>query len=700
MAGIRYDSNVITSAKNVPIGVDAPVYTVPYGSVAVYVYGTPPETLASLFADQNLTQAIANPLQTDSEGRFGFWVTAGVYTYTVTSATGVELGSYAVTLTSPVGPPGTIQVGEVTGGPSAVVTNVGTGTAAILDFTLPQGPQGVTGATGAIGATGPPGTNGTNGVASLPQLAALRTKQPVGPNLYNPATLIAGYYVSRIDGTLAVDAGYNATDFIPANSGGMMTTSVQVTNDGNSGIAEYDGNFAFVGGISTSTAAGGSFMASPAAAYVKLTFKSNDIAAAVGPAMVVAGTGLPNPPQAFGTYATNTIDSKIAAQMSYSVTAAQTAVAAALPLVTNLFDKNRITVGGYNTTTHAIDPTLTTLYVSGNIPVIAGQSYTMAHGTEGAASPTIGGAWLDANEKVISTTPTPETDGEVFTAPANAVYYLFTGTLTGLSGGPAAQMFTLGPNVPPFYLPFSQSAPTPTSATYSTGNGKNIGVLGDSFSAWFNNEWQNIVLARTGANQTFQDSRGKRQWLQALECYGTITPGGALSTYSTTYPFIDQANFAFNLTGRAPQISTVGNTLAQNIATTDLLIIELGENDDQANEPIGAPGDAVSAGTLYGNMRWVVEAYLTAKPTLRIVMIGPEYQTGTGSTLASQIAVNNAQKTFAQSYAIPYLDLFNVGGSAPFTNATYTRGDGTHPSDWNFQNVYSPAVGNFIQQWL
>ncbi|AEU37269.1 collagen-like domain-containing protein [Granulicella mallensis] len=163
MAGIRYDSNVVTSAKNVPIGADAPVYTVPYGSVAVYIYGAPPETLASLFADQNLTQPIANPLQADSEGRFGFWISAGVYTYTVTSAAGVELGSYAVTLTSPVGPAGTIQVGEVTGGPSAVVANVGTGTAAILNFTLPQGPQGNIGPVGPQGEVGPLGPVGPIG---------------------------------------------------------------------------------------------------------------------------------------------------------------------------------------------------------------------------------------------------------------------------------------------------------------------------------------------------------------------------------------------------------------------------------------------------------------------------------------------------------------------------------------------------------
>lgn len=64
---------------------------------------------------------------------------------------------------------GTITIGNVTSGSTPSVTNVGTNTAAILDFVLvpgatgatgAQGPQGVKGATGAQGATGAAGKDG------------------------------------------------------------------------------------------------------------------------------------------------------------------------------------------------------------------------------------------------------------------------------------------------------------------------------------------------------------------------------------------------------------------------------------------------------------------------------------------------------------------------------------------------------------
>lgn len=63
----------------------------------------------------------------------------------------------------PPGPPGdaaTVQVGTTTTGPagtSASVTNSGTSSAAVLNFTIPQGAQGPEGPRGAQGPPGPPG---------------------------------------------------------------------------------------------------------------------------------------------------------------------------------------------------------------------------------------------------------------------------------------------------------------------------------------------------------------------------------------------------------------------------------------------------------------------------------------------------------------------------------------------------------------
>jgi lysophospholipase L1-like esterase len=161
MSGIRYDGNLTTATQNVPVGASAPVYTMPYAEVTVYQYGTPPLTLASLFSDEALTMPITNPITTDSQGRFGFWIPAGVYTYTAKTANGVLIGIYNLTLTAPQGPmgtPATVAVGTVeTGAPGsqAGVSNSGSASAAVFNFTIPQGPVGPTGATGP---TGPPNT--------------------------------------------------------------------------------------------------------------------------------------------------------------------------------------------------------------------------------------------------------------------------------------------------------------------------------------------------------------------------------------------------------------------------------------------------------------------------------------------------------------------------------------------------------------
>ena len=161
MSGIRYDGNLTTVAQNVPVGASAPVYAMPYAEITVYQYGTPPLTLASLFSDEALSMPIVNPITADSQGRFGFWIAAGVYVYTAKTANGVPIGTYNLTLTSPVGPqgtPATVAIGTVqtgTPGGPASVSNSGTESAAVFDFTIPQGPVGATGATGPVG---PPAT--------------------------------------------------------------------------------------------------------------------------------------------------------------------------------------------------------------------------------------------------------------------------------------------------------------------------------------------------------------------------------------------------------------------------------------------------------------------------------------------------------------------------------------------------------------
>ena len=106
----RYDGNVTTYATNVPTGAQANVLTVPNAIVTVCAYpavGTPCTNTVNIYSDQGLTHSINNPLQTDSVGRFGFWILGGLYSYSVQKSDGTNVGNFPFSGVAPSG--GTFQ---------------------------------------------------------------------------------------------------------------------------------------------------------------------------------------------------------------------------------------------------------------------------------------------------------------------------------------------------------------------------------------------------------------------------------------------------------------------------------------------------------------------------------------------------------------------------------------------------------------
>ena len=83
--------------------------------------------------------------------------------------TGPQGATGAQGATGPQGTSTSVAVGTTTtgiAGSSASVTNSGTSSSIILDFTVPRGAQGATGATGAQGPAGPQGAQGAQGVGA------------------------------------------------------------------------------------------------------------------------------------------------------------------------------------------------------------------------------------------------------------------------------------------------------------------------------------------------------------------------------------------------------------------------------------------------------------------------------------------------------------------------------------------------------
>jgi hypothetical protein len=99
--GVRYDGNVFTAASNVPYGAQAPMYTLPFAKISICAYpasGGPCTNYASVYADQGMTMLLTPPLVADAQGRYGFWTTAGTYSYSVVTAAGVYVGTYIANL--------------------------------------------------------------------------------------------------------------------------------------------------------------------------------------------------------------------------------------------------------------------------------------------------------------------------------------------------------------------------------------------------------------------------------------------------------------------------------------------------------------------------------------------------------------------------------------------------------------------------
>ncbi len=72
--GVRYD-NIVLGPRGTPVG----AATIAVCSAGASISTTPCSPLANIYADEALTQPVANPFQADSLGNYGFWAAPGHY---------------------------------------------------------------------------------------------------------------------------------------------------------------------------------------------------------------------------------------------------------------------------------------------------------------------------------------------------------------------------------------------------------------------------------------------------------------------------------------------------------------------------------------------------------------------------------------------------------------------------------------------
>ena len=230
----------------------------------------------------------------------------------------------------------------------------------------------------------------------------------------------------------------------------------------------------------------------------------------------------------------------------------------------------------------------------------------------------------------------------------------------------------------------------PHGASNSFLYGRRFAVQGDSISALFNNSWQNVVIQRTGMILVSQDARGGRGFRTAFECWGNPLVGEAPSGYNFSYEF---PGYPGVTCGQEAIGIPDGMSFSDSLKNVDLLIIQLSSSDQQM--VLGALGDRVTAGTFYGNMRWVLETYLKAKPTLRIVMITAEYNSAAPPQVTQHYV--DAMLAYGNSMGIPVVNMFALSGVNFLTSSVYTR-DGVHPSHYHFVNNYGPVIAQALLQ--
>ncbi|QHN04384.1 SGNH/GDSL hydrolase family protein [Granulicella sp. WH15] len=325
-------------------------------------------------------------------------------------------------------------------GVGAIVQNGGASYISLLPNNLANNPATNSTNWGLVAAAGAPGPAG---VASLPALSAIRTRGQLTSNLFNPATVTAASYISTATGVIGTNAGTSASDFIPANSGGSMTVTAMFESNGAlAGGSFFDQNQTYISAIPFGFTSGGTFTVPSTAAFIRVTVNTT----AVATTMVVNGPTLPpGGYQAFGTYPTNIIDSKLSVLPS-----ATAAFAAALPTTANLYNVNTSVPGYVSTADGTIQTSIPGYHSSGFMAANAGGQMTANEALYGNTGSAAGIAYYDGSQHFLSGDSTGYAANVPFTIPIGAVLERVT---TKDVGSPdtvtPALMVVNGPTLPP-----------------------------------------------------------------------------------------------------------------------------------------------------------------------------------------------------------------------------------------------------------
>lgn len=223
--------------------------------------------------------------------------------------------------------------------------------------------------------------------------------------------------------------------------------------------------------------------------------------------------------------------------------------------------------------------------------------------------------------------------------------------------------------------------------------GKRWMHFGDSISAKLGGVFQAWVTERTGLTLAYQDARGFRRTDQIFEMYQVAgspadkgSPSAGLSTGGIIATTLSQAAGDGSVAVGAVQVNqpgpwiAAGSTLAQTLATIDVVTVMLGTNDTPLLSTMGNLSSAAADGSYFGWLKWAYEGLTAAKPAIKIVPVIPPWSviTATATTTAT-----DAMRAYFASVGLECIDLQRESGISALSEAAapaFLLADKVHPT--------------------
>jgi hypothetical protein len=352
-----------------------------------------------------------------------------------------------------------------------------------------------------------------------------------------------------------------------------------------------------------------------------------------------------------------------------------------LPLLRNMSDPKRYIYGDCYShgNGHVIYHNAYPGWWSGLVPVVAGRTYTVVEPAEPNNNNDCSATFWDASgNPIISSDVVADTmtANEAFVAPSNAAYFGFP-TSPGYSY--LIEGITLPPSLANGITPPLQFADQPlTPQRISPWYGKKLGVFGDSYcndtSGPLLSEWPLRVASALGMTLSYLDCRVNRPMGLATDA------GGNFAECYGNDPVNGHNNPSITITGwgtcAQSNSGTAGNTIAQDLAGIDVVILELGTNNQSYT--VGTTADSDTTDTVAGATRWTVESIEAAAPNARVILTTPINSTSRGAAMSPVAAMEEA---IGPQLGAPVIDNYDHSpfGSAP-VNAWMLATDGLHPT--------------------